>query len=142
LIDLSCNSLPEASGVYVLRLVNMGELNVDEAIEFLKDLCGRARWREVEAFASSRIERLERLRGSKCPVLYIGSTGNLRGRCRDLAGKRHTVFLALLALLTTGAEIDYGYKTTPLRSEAENLERELKERYRRLHGTNPPLVEI
>ena len=63
MIDLSCNSLPEASGVYVLRLVNMGELNVDEAIEFLRDLCGRARWREVEAFVSSRVERLERLRG-------------------------------------------------------------------------------
>jgi hypothetical protein len=120
----------------------MGELNVGEAIEFLRDLSGRARWHEVKAFASSRVERLERLRGSKCPVLYIGSTGNLRARCRDLAGKRHTVFLALLALLTTGAEIDYGYKTTPLRSEAESLERELKERYRRLHGANPPLVEI
>jgi len=125
-----------------LRLVNKGKLNVDEAIEFLRDLCGRARWREVEAFVSSRIERLERLKSSKCPVLHIGSTGNLRGRCRDLAGKRHTVFLALLALLITGAEIDYGYKTTPLLSEAESLERELKERYRRLHGTNPPLVEI
>jgi hypothetical protein len=120
----------------------MSELNVDEAIEFLRDLCSRAKWREVEAFALSRIERLERLRSSKCPVLYIGSTGNLRARCRDLAGKRHTAFLALLALLATGAEIDYGYKTTPLRSEAESLERELKERYRRLHGTNPPLVEI
>jgi len=141
-VDLSCDSLPEASGVYVLRLVNMSELNAGEAVEFLRDLCGRARWREVEAFASSRIERLERLKSSKCPVLYIGSTGNLRARCRDLAGKRHTVFLALLALLTMGAEIDYGYETAPLRSEAEKLERELKERYRRLHGANPPLVEI
>lgn len=142
MIDLSCDSLPEASGVYVLRLANMGKLNVDEAIEFLRDLCGRARWHEVKAFVSSRVERLERLRGSRCPVLYIGSTGNLRGRCRDLAGKRHTVFLALLALLATGAEIDYGYKTTSLRSEAISLEHELKERYRRLHGANPPLVEI
>ena len=128
MIDLSCNSLPKASGVYVLRLVNMDELNVDEAIEFLRDLCGRARWHEVKAFASSRVERLERLKSSKCPVLHIGSTGNLRGRCRDLAGKRHAVFLALLALLTTGTEIDYGYKTTSLRSEAVSLERELKER--------------
>ena len=125
-----------------MRLLNMDELNVDDAIGFLRNLCDKAGWREIKVFASSRIRRLERLKDSKCPVLYIGSTGNLRNRCRDLAGKRHTVFLAILALLTTGAEIDYGYKTTPLRSEAENLERELKERYRRLHGTNPPLVEI
>ena len=125
-----------------MRLVNMDKLNIDNAIEFLRSLCDKAGWCEIKNFASSRIRRLERLKDSKCPVLYIGSTRNLRNRCRDLAGKRHTVFLTILALLTTGAEIDYGYKTTPLQSEAVNLERELKERYRRLHGTNPPLVEI
>jgi hypothetical protein len=54
---------------------------------FSKTCAGRARWHEVKAFASSRVERLERLKSSKCPVLYIGSTGNLRGRCRDLGGE-------------------------------------------------------
>ena len=123
-----------------MRLVNMDKLNIDRAIEFLNNLCNEARWREIKNFASSRIKRLERLRSSKCLVLYIGSTRNLRNRCRDLAGKRHTVFLALLALLVTGAEIDYGYKIMTSQ-EASDLEQELKEKYRRLHGTYPPLVE-
>ena len=139
--DLNCNSLPEAPGIYVLRLVNMDKLNIDEAIEFLRNLCDKARWREITVFASSRIKRLGRLKSSKCPVLYIGSTSNLRSRCRDLAGKRHTVFLALLALLVAGAEIDYGYKIMTSRREASDLEQELKEKYRRLHSTYPPLVE-
>jgi len=127
--------------VYILRLVNMDKLNIDRAIEFLNNLCNEARWREIKNFASSRIKRLERLRSSKCPVLYIGSTRNLRNRCRDLAGKRHTVFLALLALLVAGAEIDYGYKIVTSEREASDLEQELKEKYRRLHSTYPPLVE-
>lgn len=124
-----------------MRLVNIDELNVDEAVAFLRDLCDKAKWREIKVFASSRIKRLERLKGSKCPVLYIGSTGNLRNRCRDLAGKRHTVFLALLALLTIGAEIDYGYKILTSQRGANDLEYELKEKYRARHGTYPPLVE-
>jgi hypothetical protein len=123
----------------------MDELNIDEAIEFLRNLCDKAKWREIKNFASSRIKRLEklkkRLRNSKCPVLYIGSTRNLRNRCRDLSGKRHTIFLALLALLTIGAEIDYGYKIVTSRREASDLEYELKGKYRGLHGTYPPLVE-
>ncbi len=123
-----------------MRLVNMDKLNIDEAIEILRNLCDKARWREIKVFASSRIKRLERLKSSKCPVLYIGSTSNLRNRRRDLAGKRHTVFLALLALLATGAEVDYGYKIVASEREASDLEYELKETYKRLYGTYPPLV--
>ena len=145
LTGLNCDSLPEAPGVYVLRLVNMGELNIDGAIEFLRNLCDKAKWREIKNFASSRIKRLERLKkrleSSECPVLYIGSTRNLRNRCRDLAGKRHTVFLALLALLVAGTEIDYGYKIVTSEREASDIEYELKGKYRGLHGTYPPLVE-
>jgi hypothetical protein len=119
----------------------MDKLNIDRAIEFLNNLCNEARWREIKNFASSRIKRLGRLKSSKCPVLYIGSTRNLRNRCRDLAGKRHTVFLVLLALLATGAEVDYGYKIATSRRKTSDLEYELKETYKRLHGTYPPLVE-
>jgi len=124
-----------------LRLVDMDKLNVDDVIGFLRNSCDKARWREIKVFASSRIKRLERLKSSKCPVLYIGSTGNLRNRCRDLAGKRRTVFLALLALLTIGAEIDYGYKILTSQRGANDIEYELKEKYRARHGTYPPLVE-
>jgi hypothetical protein len=108
---------------------------------FSEDLCNKASWREIKDFASSRIKRLERLKSSKCPVIYIESTINLWNRCRDLAGKRHTVFLALLALLTIGAEIDYGYKILTSQRGANDIEYELKEKYRARHGTYPPLVE-
>jgi hypothetical protein len=91
LTELNCDYLPQAPGVYVLRVVKMGD--VDAAVTFLRDVITKARWSEVGMFLKPRLRRLERLKGSRCPVVYIGSTASLRGRCRDLAGKRHTAFI-------------------------------------------------
>lgn len=86
-----------------------------------------------------RLERLYRIKS--CPVIYIGSTDNIQSRYRDLAGRRHTVFFSILALLLGGWRLDYGFKTTSSKEEAQSLEEELKAKYKEIHGALPPLVE-
>jgi len=139
LYELKCGDLPRSPGVYVLWLVNPG--NIDIAVEFLEDIIMRINWLEMKKFLWSRAKRLKRLKTMKCPVIYIGSTRNLASRCKELAGRRHTVFTAILALLVSSSIIDYGFKVTGSIGEARILEDELKTKYSRIHRFKPALVE-
>jgi len=121
LTELNCGYLPQAPGVYVLRVVKMGD--VDAAVTFLRDVITKARWSEVGMFLKPRLRRLGRLKGSRCPVVYIGSTASLRGRCRDLAGKRYIAFiLVLLVLLISGTVLDYRYRVAGSEVKVRTLE--------------------
>jgi hypothetical protein len=143
LSEVRSEELPKSPGVYVLRLVDEGD--VDGAIDFLRDIVDRVGWSELRGFVSARLKRLERLKGRLesrgCPVIYIGSSKSLANRCAELAGRRHTALLPVMALLVSGATIGFGFRAMANVGEAKDLERELKKRYGEVHDVMPPLVE-
>ncbi len=138
LVMVKLSSLPRKPGVYVIRVVEKGK-DVDTLIQEFRNTILGTGWLELIDYVYSRLERLYRIRG--CPVIYIGSTDNIQSRYKDLAGRRHTAFFPILALLLGGWRLDYGYKTVTTKDQAQHLEEELKTKYRRIHGTLPPLVE-
>lgn len=133
------SSIPDKPGVYVLRARRRGK-DPREVYEEVCQLLSRTRWKALLDYAGERLSRLKRI--GECPVLYIGSTprGKLRGRFRDLAGKRHTAFFPVLALLLHGWQLDYGYLVTQTGGQAEVLEKELKRKYAEIHKRDPPLT--
>ena len=146
LVGIRARDLPNEPGVYVIRVIERG-LNVESTISYLNDVLGRTKWYEFLRYVNSRLNRLRRI--GDCPVIYIGSTSGLRGvgakssirsRYVDLAGRRHTAFFPILALLLAGWRLDYGFKTTNSHSEAKELEERLKKEYREIHGALPALV--
>jgi len=147
LVSIKVRDLPNEPGVYVIRVIERG-LSVEDTIRELNDMLGRTGWYEFLRYVDSRLNRLWRI--GDCPVIYIGSTSGLRSegsatssirsRYVDLAGRRHTAFFSILALLLAGWRLDYGFLTVNTHREARNLERKLKEEYRRVHGRLPALV--
>lgn len=114
---------------------------VAEVIESFREHIVQSKWSELIRFVERRLARIERAGGSRCPVLYIGSTRNLAGRCRRLTRGGHTVFFALLPLLLNGWKIEYGYLSLKSPDKARRKEESLKESYRNKHCSNPPLTE-
>jgi len=145
LSELGCSELPRKPGVYVLRLVEYPGFNrakiVEKAVEFLQDIIEKSNWPELQRYLRSRVRRVKRVLNPNCPVLYIGSTEKLSSRCRDLAGKRHTAFTMILALVLSGAVVELGYVEVESGDQARRLEEDLKAKYRNIHGILPPLVE-
>ncbi len=147
LVSIRAKDLPNEPGVYVIRVIERG-LRVEDTIRRLKSVLGKTKWYELLKYVDLRLNRLWRIGG--CPVIYIGSTSGLRSegsatssvrsRYVDLAGRRHTAFFSILALLLAGWRLDYGFLTVNTHTEARNLERKLKEEYRRVHGGLPALV--
>ena len=135
-------------GVYALRLVNFKEESIGElkqrTLTFADSTLNRARWRELSHNFIPRVERLKGLDPQSCPIIYLGATGkgrgNLRDRFKDLSGIRHTIFYPVFCLLSTGWEIEYGWKTVNLDSFKE--EDRLNEEYRRVHHSLPCLVKM
>ena len=121
---------------------------MENTISYLNDVLGKTGWHEFLRYVNSRLNRLRRI--GDCPVIYIGSTSGLRSegsatssirsRYVDLAGRRHTAFFPILALLLAGWRLDYGFLTVNTHTEAKKLEKRLKEVYRRIHGRLPALV--
>jgi len=145
LSELGCSELPRKPGVYVLRLAEYPGFNrakiVEEAVEFLQGIIEKSNWPELQRYFRSRVRRVKRVLNSGCPVLYIGSSEELSSRCRDLAGKRHTAFTVILALVLSGAVVELGYVEVGSRDQARRLEKDLKAKYKNTHGILPPLVE-
>lgn len=119
LSTLEPSQLLRGPGVYALRVMDIG-----------KD----AAW-VVDSFSS--LTRVERISGSECPVLYIGSTGKLAQKCRRLtkggaqpylryyhsysaAGNSSTGYLGLEPREKARAEID-SYCIITARSTVEIL---------------------
>lgn len=138
LSTLRAHNLPGVPGVYVIRVIEKGE-DMEEAKRQLEDIILKASWKELIEYVNSRLRRVLRIRD--CPVIYIGSTGNLRSRYKDLAGIRHTAFFPILALLLSRWNLDYGFKIASSKKEAEHLENELKRGYIDIHGMLPALIE-
>ena len=113
---------------------------MDAIVNDFMEIIHRTGWRELSSYVSRRLRRLSRV--SECPVIYIGSTNNLRVRFRDLAGVRHTVFFPITALLLGGWRLDYGFVVTQSSRAAMSLEDGLKNGYKRIRGALPALVSV
>ncbi len=101
----------------------------------------RLKWPMVEKMLLGRIPRLADL--GECPLIYIGSAGTLakskntlRGRHREF-GYRHTAMYPLWTLLYFEWELEYGWRIVDNPGE---LEQQLKERYRGIHGGRLPAL--
>lgn len=138
LSTLGASDLPKKPGVYVIRIIERGD-DPMRAKYLLEDIILKTRWSELIKYVGNRLIRILQIRD--CPVIYIGSTESIRSRYKDLAGRRHTAFFPILALLLSGWKLDYGFKIVSSKSEAEQMERELKRKYICIHGILPALVE-
>ncbi len=138
LSSLKSSRLPGKPGVYVVRVIERDVECLKERLKLLEELILETGWRELIGYVKPRLERV--LKIGDCPVVYIGSSGNLQSRLQDLAGKCHTAFYSILVLLVSKWRLDYGFKTLPSKKEAERLEEELKRRYIACHGRLPALV--
>jgi len=146
LTSIRAKDLPSRPGVYIIRVVERG-CSVREAIKYFNEILGRTEWKEFLKYVDSRLERLRRI--SACPVIYIGSTTGLKGgksssirtRYKDLAGRRHTVFFPILALLLAKWKLCFGFITVENHKKAKEIERKLKEEYRKVHDKLPALVK-
>jgi len=140
--DLRTAEPPQRKGVYVIRVKQQGE-PVEDIVEHVTQIVHTLAWPIVANKMLTRIDRLNRI--ASCPVIYIGSAGTrpsskytLAGRYRDFGG-RHTAMYPLWALLYSGWELEYGWKEE---DQPGDLEEELKEEYRHIHGgTLPALVQ-
>ncbi|MBN1682661.1 hypothetical protein JW865_03815 [Candidatus Bathyarchaeota archaeon] len=136
-------------GVYALRLQIDNsdpfflENKLKHTIEFAENTIKKSEWKELISYYSSRIQRLKQIEPLICPIIYIGAVGKgkgtLRGRFIDLAGHRHTVFYPIFCLLSTGWEIEFGYKN--IENDVFKIENQFKEQYENKHGKYPALVK-
>jgi len=137
--EAESSRLPSMPGVYVIRIKKRGKDPVKIYSDFIK-LVRASRWIEFERYIVSRLERLKRI--EKCPIIYIGAApSSIKLRYRDLLGVRHTIHYPILALLIGGWRLEYGFRIVNTRKDALDLEKELKRRYREIHGKLPALVE-
>ncbi len=139
LSTLKSSQLPREPGVYIIRVIEKGEDLINAKLK-LKEIVLQSGWDELIRYVTNRLTRLFRIRN--CPLIYIGSTGNIRSRFKDLAGRRHTAFFPILALLLSGWKLDYGFRIVASKNAAEHLEEELKKKYQRIHGFLPAFVEV
>jgi len=137
--NIRSSKLPSKPGVYVIRVRERGNEPIKVYNGFVK-LLDKLQWKEFKRYVISRLERLRRI--GKCPIIYIGAApSSIKSRYRDLSGVRHTVHYPILALLMGGWKLEYGFKIVNTKGEAKNLERKLKEEYKRVHNKLPALVE-
>ena len=136
--DIKSTKLPNKPGVYVIRVLERGNDPHEICIKFRKMF--KVKWVALREYIDSRLKRLERI--EKCPILYCGvATKSIKSRYEDLAGKRHTAFFPVLALLLGGWRLEYGFTIVNTEEQAMRLEEELKRKYIKIHGRLPSLVE-
>ncbi len=136
---LKASQLPGRPGVYVIRVIERGGDLINTKLK-LEEIVYQTNWDELIKYVTSRLVRVLRIR--YCSLIYIGSTDNIKLRFKDLAGRRHTAFFPILALLLNKWKLDYGFKIVSTKKEAERLEEELKKKYQKIHGFLPALVEV
>ena len=136
---LKASQLPKKPGVYTIRVIERGEDLINTKLK-LEEIVLQTEWSELTRYVTRRLTRISHIRD--CPLIYIGSTDNIKSRFMDLAGRRHTAFFPVLALLLSKWKLDYGFKTVSSRKEAEQLEEKLKKEYQKIHGFLPALVEV
>jgi hypothetical protein len=136
LVTLSAQKLPKTTGVYAIRISKKGE-PIKRVISNAYKLLGKIDWSQFEHHVLSRVRRLEEIR--ECPIIYIGAAPtSLKGRYKDLCGRRHTAFYAIIALLFAGWKLDFGWieDEKPLQKE-----KRLKRQYSNIHGRLPAVVK-
>jgi len=138
LSTLRATDLPKKPGVYAIRIIEKGDDPIKVKYR-LENVILKTGWNELIKYVGNRLIRVLQIRD--CPVIYIGSTESIRSRYKELAGRRHTAFFPILALLLNGWKLDYGFKTALSENKAIQLERDLKRKYIGIHGTLPALVE-
>ena len=131
--------LPRKPGVYATRVIERGGGLINARLK-LEEIVLQTGWDELTRYVASRLARIFRIRD--CLLIYIGSADNIKSRFKDLAGRRHTAFFPILALLLSKWKLDYGFKTVSSKKEAEWLEEELKKKYQKMHRFLPALVEV
>jgi hypothetical protein len=126
----------DGKGVYALRVRERGDA-VGNIISDVKKCLDKLGWLEFEDFVMSRVSRLENIQ--ECPIIYVGAAPNtLKGRYRDLCGRRHTALFAVLALLHGGWKLEFGWLKCDNPLQKEKI---LKEQYRNVHGKLPALMK-
>lgn len=73
----------------------------------------------------------------ECPILYIGCTGSLKRRLRDLMWWAHPFNHGLWALLVSGWQIEAAVR---VEADFARIETELKDTYTQEHGKLPPFM--
>jgi len=138
---LRSRDLSKTPSVYVLRVTEKSE-DLSYVSRKILELVENTEWNELIRYVESRLARLDRI--GECPVIYIGSTGarrsGLRSRLMDLAGRRHTAFFPVFTILVAHWKIDFGFVTCSTVEEARRLEKDIKQRYKEIHGGLPALV--
>lgn len=135
LVTLNANKLPKTTGVYAIRIGKRGE-PIERVISRAYEFLGKINWPPFRNHVLSRVHRLEEIR--ECPIIYIGAAPtSLQGRYKDLCGRRHTAFYAIIALLFAGWKLDFGWIED---EEPLQKERHLKRQYANLHGNLPAIV--
>ena len=157
-------SIANVPGVYAVRVSSIGETDIDRVeasylqSRFIKSIQERDAaslelfrytslaqdwgWNEYEV-ACNRIKRIHRIEfissGLACPVLYLGSSNNLRRRLDELAYGGHTANHAIWALMYGKWQLEIGWMGAPLYRDGEAA---YKKVYIQWHdGKLPPLVE-
>lgn len=135
LVTLNPQQLPSRKGVYTIRISKRGE-PIERIIARAHEFLAKLNWSTFENHVLSRVHRLREI--TDCPLIYIGAAPtSLPSRYKDLCGKRHTAFYAIVSLLSAGWKLDFGWKEDkkPLQKEEQ-----LKRQYSRVHGKLPAIV--
>lgn len=136
LVTLTQEELSSNTGVYAIRISKRGK-PVDWIIPRTDELLEKLNWFAFGKHVLSRVHRLKRI--TECSIIYIGAAPtSLQSRYKDLCGRRHTAFYAIIALLLADWKLDFGWKedNKPLEKE-----KQLKNLYLNLHGRLPAVVE-
>lgn len=107
----------------MIRVIKRGESLIKVKLR-LDEIILQAGWDELSRHVASRLVRIFRIKD--CPLIYLGSTDNIKLRFKDLAGRRHTVFFPILTLMLSKWRLDYGFKMVSSKKEAGWPEGELK----------------
>lgn len=135
---LSEKELPKLPGVYAIRIIKRGK-PINEVKETFLSIIEKTSWKGLKEYVENRLNRLNRI--NECPIIYIGSTANLQSRFKDLCGRRHTAFFPIFALLIANWELEIGWQKLDNKNKAKETEKNLKEKYEKIHGKLPALVK-
>jgi len=134
--DITRAKPPDTGGVYVIQVRKPG-IPPDEIMKNLESHPGHLAGGKGKENLLKQTGRIQNI--GDCPILYIGSAAGkktLSGMHREL-NRRHTARFPIRALLSSGWELDFGWKATENPGEAEA---ELKERYLNRGRRSPPAL--
>ena len=136
------DNIPDKKGIYVIRTKEQGR-NITEIIEQIKIPLEKLNWNLVAEYIEDRIRRLKNINVNKCPVIYMGSAGTTKTSKNTLRGRfdefktRHTIMYPLWLLIYFEWKLEYGWY---LFEDPFGKEKNLKKKYKKIHGSFPALV--